>query len=86
MRLPRLTWGGLDLGDHLVVGGRRLANELARILRVQDYCVDVVAGEGADRVDRRRSRAPGHSLRFLTGPRAGGRINSPWRSVQERKE
>ena len=34
----------------------------------------------------RRSRAPGHSLRFLTGPRAGGRINSPWRSVQERKE
>jgi len=38
MRLPRLTWGGLDLGD-LVVGGRRLANELARILRVQDYRV-----------------------------------------------
>ena len=27
------------------------------------------------------------SLRpLLTGPRAGGRINSPWRSVQERKE
>src|SRR5918994_114535 len=25
----------------------------------------------------RRSRAPGHSLRCLTGPRAGGRINSP---------
>src|SRR5918992_4480961 len=24
-----------------------------------------------------RSRAPGHSLRCLTGPRAGGRINSP---------
>jgi hypothetical protein len=37
----------------LVVGGRRLANELARILRVQDDRVDVVAGEGADRVDRR---------------------------------
>ena len=39
MRFPRLTWGGLDLGDHLVVGGRRLANELTRILRVQDYRV-----------------------------------------------
>jgi hypothetical protein len=52
MRLPRLTWGGLDLGDHLVVGDRRLANEVARILRVQDHRVDVVAGEGADRVDR----------------------------------
>jgi hypothetical protein len=40
------------LVDDLVVGDRRLADEVARILRVQDHRVDVVAGEGADRVDR----------------------------------
>jgi hypothetical protein len=34
------------------MGDRRFADEVARILRVQDRRVDVVAGEGADRVDR----------------------------------
>jgi hypothetical protein len=39
------------LVDDLVVGDRRLANEVARILGVQDHRVDVVAGEGPDGVD-----------------------------------
>jgi hypothetical protein len=56
--------------------------------RAPKECGPAPEGDGMDKPWSwaRRSRAPGHSLRFLTGPRAGGRINSPWRSVQERKE
>jgi hypothetical protein len=50
---PRLTRGGLDLVDDLVVGHRRLAaEEVVFILWVQDRGLDVVAGEGPDRIDR----------------------------------
>jgi hypothetical protein len=44
--------GPWDLIDHLVMGHRRLAaDEVALVLWVQDRGVDVVAGEGPDRVD-----------------------------------